>query len=141
MIRVCSHCGAKNRVPPRHLASEGKCGTCKNPLAPLNEPVDVDTTGFFEITGEASVPVLVDFWAPWCGPCKMAAPLVAKAAGNLSGKAIVLKVNTDEVPDLAARFNVRGIPNFAVFKDGELKWQQAGLLSQQQLERVALGHA
>jgi thioredoxin 2 len=70
----------------------------------------------------------------------MAAPAVAKAAGNLGGKAIVLKVNTDEMPALAAKFNVRGIPNFALFKDGKLEWQQAGLLSQQQLEQIVLGN-
>jgi thioredoxin 2 len=140
MIRTCSHCAAKNRVPARHLASTGHCGTCKKPLPPLNEPLDVDATLFAEITGDASVPVLVDFWAPWCGPCKMAAPAVAKAAGNLGGKAIVLKVNTDEMPALAAKFNVRGIPNFALFKDGKLEWQQAGLLSQQQLEQIVLGN-
>jgi thioredoxin 2 len=140
MIRTCSHCAAKNRVPARHLASTGRCGTCNKPLPPLNEPLDVDATLFSEITGDASVPVLVDFWAPWCGPCKMAAPAVAKAAGNLGGKAIVLKVNTDEMPALAAKFNVRGIPNFALFKDGKLQWQQAGLLSQQQLEQIVLGN-
>jgi thioredoxin 2 len=141
MIRTCAHCGAKNRIPARHLADTGKCGTCKNALPPLNEPVDADEALFAEITGDAAVPVLVDFWAPWCGPCKMAAPLVAQAAGNLAGKAIVLKVNTDEIPSLAARFNVRGIPNFALFRDGQLKWQRAGLLSQQQLEQVVLAEA
>lgn len=139
MIRTCAHCGSKNRVPARHLADTGRCGTCKEALPPLNAPVDVDAALFSEITSEAVVPVLVDFWASWCGPCKMAAPAVAKAAGNLAGKAIVLKVNTEEVPELAQKFAVRSIPNFALFRDGRLQWQQAGLLSQQQLEQIALG--
>ena len=139
MIRTCTHCGSKNRVPALHLAHTGRCGTCKKPLAPVNEPIDVDAVLFEQITSEARVPVLVDFWAEWCGPCKMAAPAVAKAAETLAGKALVLKVDTERAPALAAKYNVRSIPNFALFRDGKLRWQQPGVLSQQQLEQVALG--
>jgi thioredoxin 2 len=100
--------------------------------------VDVDVALFDDIIGQAEVPVLVDFWAPWCGPCKTAAPEVSRAAANLAGKAIVLKVDSDRNPELSARYGVRSIPNFALFRHGRLQWQQAGLLRHTQLEQVAL---
>ncbi len=94
----------------------------------------MDSPLFDEIIQKARVPVLVDFWAAWCGPCRMAAPEVKRTAAEMTGRAIVLKVDTERHPDLASRFNVRGIPNFAVFSRGRLVKQQAGLVDHEQME-------
>jgi thioredoxin 2 len=94
----------------------------------MAEPIEVTPTEFDEIVRESKVPVLVDFWAAWCGPCTMAAPHVAQTARDMAGRAVVLKVDTERFPDLAARYKVQGIPNFAVFAGGELRFQQAGLV-------------
>ena len=141
MIRACPHCGVKNRVPARHLADTGRCGGCRQALAPLSEPLEVGAADFNEITREARVPVLVDFWAPWCGPCQMAAPQVARAAANLAGGAIVLKVNTDDRPMPASAYHMRSIPNVALFRNGVLTWQQPALLGHRELEQVVRGDA
>jgi thioredoxin 2 len=134
-IRPCPACGTRNRIPAAHLAETGRCGKCRAELPPVREPLEADPALFDEVLREARVPVLVDFWAAWCGPCRMAAPEVQRAAENMAGRAVVLKVDTEAHPELAARYNVRGIPNFLVLKDGEVVTQRPGLVGHAQLEQ------
>ena len=135
MILTCPSCGRKNRSPAVRLADVGRCGACKTEISPVARPIEADPEIFREVTRDARVPVLVDFWAEWCGPCKMAAPEVERTAAEMAGRALVLKVDTEAHPQLAAQFGVRSIPNFVVMKGGLLLFQQPGLAGSDQMKQ------
>jgi thioredoxin 2 len=130
LIVTCSVCSTKNRIPARFLSSAGRCGSCKNQLPPAEHPIEITTEADFrDIVSESKVPILVDFWAPWCGPCRMAAPEVEKLASQTSGRALAIKINTDELPQIGARYGARAIPHFVVLHHGQVVSSRSGLVS------------
>lgn len=127
LIVACPHCGTANRLAYPRLGEQGRCGSCRNPLPALADPVDAtDAASFAALLSQCPLPVVVDFWAPWCGPCQMMAPEFAKAAAQAPGQAVFVKVNTDEHPEIAREFRVQGIPSIALIRHGRLVAQTAG---------------
>ena len=118
----CPNCGRRNRVPAA-AAGTPRCGNCHEPLPWI---VDSGDATFAEVVEQAAVPVLVDFWAPWCGPCRMVSPALAQLAGEKPGQIKLVKVNVDESPRLQQRFGVQSIPTLMVFRDGQVVSRQAG---------------
>jgi thioredoxin 2 len=136
-IIVCAACGANNRVPAEKLSEglEPVCGRCKTPLSPLTHPIIVTDANFAEQVERSPLPVLLDMWAPWCGPCRMVAPIVEQLASELAGRVKVAKLNTDENPMTGSRFNVRSIPTLLVLKDGKEIDRLVGAMPKQEILR------
>ena len=125
---VCPHCEAVNRIAADRPAAEAVCGKCKEPLF-TGEPIELNAKTFDKHIERSDVPVVVDFWAEWCGPCRAMAPIFHKAAEELEPRLRFAKVNVDEEPALASRYGVRGIPTLIVFDHGKVATQHAGLVN------------
>ena len=127
LMVACPHCGAANRVPAARMGENPSCGRCKAPLFE-GRPAEVDAARLDALIARSDVPVVVDFWAPWCAPCRMMAPAFEQAARTLEPRYRLAKVNTEEQQALAARFGIRSIPTLAVFSAGREVARQSGAM-------------
>ena len=121
----CPHCGATNRLPPSRVTDDPVCGRCGKALLE-GVPVELNDANFDAVVAKTDLPVLVDFWAPWCGPCRMMAPAFAQAATQLKGRALLVKVNSDENPALSQRYGIRSIPTLVRLQQGRETQRQSG---------------
>lgn len=131
---ACPHCNAINRIPETRLRDNPNCGQCKQPLF-TGTPVKLSDASFNAHVERSSIPVVVDFWAAWCGPCKMMAPHFERVAGQLEPHIRLAKLDTDANPNAAARFNIRSIPTLIVFRNGREVARQAGAMDSNALTR------
>ncbi len=133
-IVICPDCQAANRIPSARLGDAPKCGKCKTPLF-SGHPVELSDRTFDKHLQRSDLPLVVDFWAPWCGPCKMMAPFFEQAAAELEPRVRFAKVNTDQSPMLAQRYGISSIPTTAVFKQGREVARQPGAMNLPQLRQ------
>ena len=120
LIVACPSCGQKNRLTYERLADPVRCARCQTSIPPPASPIDIHSTADFDrLVGSASLPIIADYWAPWCGPCRMVGPELQKVAARQAGRVLVIKVNTDELSDLGQRFGIKSIPTMTVFSGGK----------------------
>jgi thioredoxin 2 len=137
---VCPHCETVNRIPAARLDATPNCGQCHRSLF-TGHVIELTQGNFQRYIDRNDVPVVVDFWAPWCGPCRMMAPQFSDAAAELEPRARLVKVNTDAEPSLASQFNIRSIPTLALFKSGREIARQSGAMGKSDLVRWVRAHA
>jgi len=136
---VCTACGAVNAATPGRDPFDAKCGKCEAPLF-TGKPAAVDSAGFAKQASRSDIPVLVDVWAPWCGPCRQMTPMFERAARELEPHVRLIKLNADEAPDVCQRFGIRGIPTLLLVKRGRLVAQSAGVMDTNRIVEWTRAH-
>ncbi len=134
----CPHCGTTNRVPAERAGESPTCGKCGQPLL-AGHPLELDDHSFDAVVASSPVPVLVDFWAPWCGPCRAMAPAFEQASRQLQGRALLVKVNSDDSPELSQRYGIRSIPTLVRLQQGRETGRQSGAIPASAIVALAGG--
>ena len=138
LMLTCPHCGTTNRVPADRAGESPVCGKCAQPLL-AGHPLELDDHNFDAVVAHSPVPVLVDFWAPWCGPCRAMAPAFEQASKQLQGRALLVKVNSDDSPELSQRYGIRSIPTLVRLQQGRETGRQSGAIPASAIVALAGG--